>query len=87
MMLAPGLSDAWVMRTSTSLDDFRVGVVRLGVSDRTLEGVPAAVCVQARIVGDMVEVILGLRMEYSADYLEVHVDLMWPDMLSRDISE
>lgn len=58
MMLPAGLSDAWVMRTRTSVGDFRVGVTRLGERVRTLEGVPVAVCVHARIVVGTMEVIL-----------------------------
>jgi len=59
MMLPPGLSEAWVMRTRTSAGDFRVGVTRLGESVRTLEGMPDVVCVQARILVGTEEVILG----------------------------
>jgi hypothetical protein len=61
-MLTPGLSDAWMMRTRTSEGDFKVGVTRLGARFGTFEGLPATVCVHARIVEGTKEVILGRRL-------------------------
>lgn len=60
-MLPPGLSDAWVMRTSMSVGALMVGVTRSGERVRTLEGTPAAICVHARILAGNVEVILAIE--------------------------
>jgi len=48
MMLPPGLSDAWVVRTRTSVGHFRLGFSRFGDSVGTLRRECPTLCISAR---------------------------------------
>lgn len=52
MIEPPGLRAACVIRTRTSVGEKRVGAFTSEESARTLEGVPARTCVQARMVAE-----------------------------------
>lgn len=73
---APGLREAWVILTRTSLGARIWGVGWEVVRSRTVVGGPVLVCVQARIVGGGVVAMMNGNLE------DADVGQSWLVMLS-----